>query len=553
MNPGPGRKMQPFSLQRILTTRLLATGLGLLLYCPLGFTQTPYTYYPGYRYPYPQQQQNQQPQEQRKTQQPATPQQNYRAPQQPYRQWQRPAAPAYQQGPRQSRQQQPAVEAQISSHTPFLQQNLVLTLRVISDGNLSALHPKLPAVDGLAIKLLDGPIATSGNAKNKNHIVNEYHFSVTPLRPGTLTIPPLSVSGSSASGSNQAFSVTTDKAIQLEVKPANETVRPWLPLNGLILQAYLEDVEKPEAGKPIGLAIDISAVGITGNQLPSLEPQMKTRDFRIYRESTDSKGRLSPDRRLLMGTRIERFTLVPQHGGKLQIPQLSIHWWNVDTHSAEVATIPIKQIVTRGEQSASGNPVSDLFPGASNILLWVPLIAAFLLTAGFWILAWLRQKRFIQVVEEEIAMLSIFAMNQLSDFMAWLSPIRRLQKIRLIFVSNLPRSFRLWFCVKSVNEETDPEIWTYMLRFLANKHLGLSPQLPLATLGQQLTSIHEANNRQMELLMQELDGAVYGNKPIQFEDWKKRFRQQLRPNPFRHRMLTRRVSPKKLPPLNPGV
>jgi hypothetical protein len=541
--------MQPISSNRILHNLFAIVALGLFAYGSLSVAQqAPYPYYPGYGYPYaPQRQQPQQP----KAQTPQAPaqQQGYAPQQYPYQQWTQPAAPGYQQAAPQTRQKPPSVETELSSYTPYIQQNLVLTLRVISEGNLGALQVKLPALDGVAIKLLDGPIASS-KAKS---IVNQYHYSLTPLRSGTLIIPPLSVSGNFATASSQAFTIESGDPIRLEVKPANDAVRPWLPLNGLLLQAYLEDADKPEAGKPIGLVIDISAIGITGNQLPSIEPHLKSDAFRIYREETESKGRLSPDGKLLMGSRSERFTLVPQYGGKLQIPELSIPWWNVDSDRAEITTVPIKQIVTRGELGEDDNPITDLFPGASTILLWSPLVAAFAFTIGFWILAWLRKKRFVQVVEEEVAIVGTFAFSQFRDLMAWISPIRRLQKVRQIFVRNLPRSFRLWFCVKVVDGESDPEVWTYMLRFLANKHLGISPYLPLVALGEQLAAIHDSDQRQMAQLMHELDASVYGGKPVEFDDWKKRFRQQLKPRPLQANRLKRKHSVQKLPPLNPDT
>ena len=186
-------------------------------------------------------------------------------------------------------------------------------------------------------------------------------------------------------------------------------------------------------------------------------------------------------------------------------------------------------------------------------MLWVPLIGVFLFTIGFWILSWLRKKAFVQVVEEEFALLGKFLRNRIRAFTTWLSPIRRLQKVRQIFVRNLPRSFRLWFCVKVVESETDPEVWTYMLKFLANKHLGISPQLPLIALGRELASVHGSDLRQMSALMQELDGSVYGSKPIDFTNWKQRFRKQLKPHLFRGRKATRKQTIQKLPPLNPDI
>ena len=71
------------------------------------------------------------------------------------------------------------------------------------------------------------------------------------------------------------------------------------------------------------------------------------------------------------------------------------------------------------------------------------------------------------------------------------------EKLRQLFVRSLPPSFRLWFCVRLVNHEEEPGDWTYMLKFLANKHLGIPAQLPLRELGRRLSSIHARSDHRV--------------------------------------------------------
>ena len=128
--------------------------------------------------------------------------------------------------------------------------------------------------------------------------------------------------------------------------------------------------------------------------------------------------------------------------------------------------------------------------------------------------------------------------------------------MRQLFVRSLPRSFRLWFCVRLVNHETEPEDWTYMLKFLANKHLGIPAQLPLGELGERLSSIHaRSDHRVMADLMRELEAAMYGSGTIDFPAWKRAFRRQLRPAWWRSRRLSGDSSrrARHLPSLNPGT
>ena len=76
----------------------------------------------------------------------------------------------------------------------------------------------------------------------------------------------------------------------------------------------------------------------------------------------------------------------------------------MDTAQVETETVPIRQLIIKAKWNKRRRD-PDLFPGASSLLLWIPLIGLFSLTIGFWILSWLR-KNASQVVEEEIIAVS---------------------------------------------------------------------------------------------------------------------------------------------------
>ncbi len=501
------------------------------------------------------------------------PQQNYGQPRQPYGQprqpygqpqqpFGQPGYPGYGQAPAGAYGQPaatgvrvpPEVEVEVMERHPYVQQTLIMTLRVSSPETIASIDPSIPNTPSLIFKRLgDRPSASTRVRGGQQVVTHAFHYAVTPLKEGSVQVPAISVTGSFASGADRNFVTAATAPVAIQVLPMDPGLHPWLPLHGLILEAYLEDDATPVAGQPLTLEVHVSAVGASGSQLPSLEKQLNTPGFRVYKEDSETEGQLSSNGKYLTGRRTERFTLVPQHGGKIRIPELSLAWWNVDLGRAETTTVPIKQIVASG--SALAGKTDELFPGASSLLLWVPLAAVFGVTVGFWVLAWLRHKRFVQVVEEEVAIIAAFGAERLRAFMAWLAPVRRLQRLRQLFVRSLPRAFRLWFCVRLVNHETDPEDWTYMLKFLANKHLGIQPQLPLRELGARLSAIHaRSDQRVMDGLMQQLEAAMYGGGSIDFTAWKRAFRQQLRPAWWRPRRDRRppAIGPRHLPRLNPG-
>ena len=93
-----------------------------------------------------------------------------------------------------------------------------------------------------------------------------------------------------------------------------------------------------------------------------------------------------------------------------------------------------------------------------------------------------------------------------------------------------------------------------LLKFLSAKHLGISAQLPLPQLGEEIVrhAARRADPTRVRELMVELDDALYGGKPIaNFAAWKRVFRRETRPRLFARR---RRGGPRShdLPALNPS-
>jgi hypothetical protein len=510
----------------------------MVLACSTPHAQSPYPGYQGYPgyMPYPYAPRVQQP---TPGSQPAYP--GWPAQQPAYSQQQQPTAT-----------QPPRVEVQLSDVEPYSQQSVILTLEVISSTNLSRLQPELPQTAGLIIKPIQGPVTGARNIGGSREIINTYRYALTPIKSGAMILPAIKVTGTFTGSQQKSFTTQSSGSMVIKAKPPREGVTPWLPLNGLMLQTYLEASEKPEVGKPLNLVVDLSAIGLTGQQLPSLESQLQNSDFKIYRGKNEVKGELSQDGRYLLGNRTERFTLVPLRGGRIHIPELKISWWNVDTDSAETASMPLRQLIAKGDAGPGGETDTSRH-STSDLYIWIPLAVVFATVLGFWILAWLRKKRFMQVVEEEAAVFAAFSLDQLSSFITWLSPIRRAQKVRQVVVRHLPRGLRLWFCIRLVQGEDNPSDWAYMLRFLANKHLGIPAQLSLQKLGQRLSNIHQgSDSAQMGNLMRELDTNLYSpTNDFDFSGWKRRFRSQLRPFPWRRKPSVVRTHPDRLPPLNP--
>jgi hypothetical protein len=95
----------------------------------------------------------------------------------------------------------------------------------------------------------------------------------------------------------------------------------------------------------------------------------------------------------------------------------------------------------------------------------------------------------------------------------------------------LPTPVRLWFWVRCADDEGDPGLWCKTLQFLSCRELAISPYAPLPEVAEKIIRFQPRSNpEQVRRLFRQLDGAIYGNEPIEFEQWKREFRQQVRPS-----------------------
>ncbi|MDJ0805549.1 MAG: BatD family protein [Gammaproteobacteria bacterium] len=540
--------------------------------------------YPGYRSPWqpPPGQYNYAPPDQRQT---GTPSPMPRSPglQNPYSSgWPMRQQPGYGQTPyytpaAPSNGQPPRLETRISARSPYVQENILLYLDVISSHNLKTATPELPQGGNMILQKIEGPTASRVNRKDAQNIKTSFIYQIKPLRTGRIEIPTIRVTGeqeqSGYGRTYTAFEAVSEDSLVLDVKPADPRSKPWLPLEELTLKTTLPKNTKAVAGQPISLTIEMSAVGASGSQLPSLEKQLKSDAFRVYREKTRTHTKLSRKKSKIVGRRIETFTLVPQYGGDLKLPELRVAWWNTRNNSPQHVSTPVKPLAVSGGRRGEGlfgmSKPTTLFPAGSPAAFWIPVSVIFGVIFGYWLAIWISNRK------KEEAPIPAFApltnamkkpfRNMAPAFAplgekvratrAILNPVTRWQKIRRHLIGLLPLSIRFWYCVRFVETENDPEVWGYTLRFLANKHLDLPPRAPFSAIGKRILEFHpKADPARIKQLVHELDQSIYGDSRLDFAAWKRAFKYEIRP---RLRLLprfgakTKRVAQQQLPTLNP--
>jgi hypothetical protein len=281
-------------------------------------------------------------------------------------------------------------------------------------------------------------------------------------------------------------------------------------------------------------------------------------EFSVYLEATELEGGTTPDGRFLTGRRLERYTLVPQYGGKLHVPAVRVPWFNLSLGRQETTELPIRQIVAEGPPSPEPQlrmKSPDIVPsGKAGWLFWAPLFLLIPVMLGYAVMVFSPPPPVGSRTAAPGAAEPGRVAGALGRLFAAVSPWRLAEWLRPRVASALPVAARLWFCLRIVEREDDPEDWAMLLKFLSAKHLGISAQLPLPELGEEIVrhAARRADPTRVRALMVELDDALYGSKPIaDFPAWKRRFRRETRPRLFARRARGSRPI-RDLPALNPS-
>ncbi|MCG6942998.1 MAG: BatD family protein [Thiohalocapsa sp.] len=453
----------------------------------------------------------------------------------------------------------PRLEVLVNERHPYVQQNVLVRLRVVSTGNLATASPELSGYEDVLFDQLEGPTTSTRGSGNSQEIVNEYILTMTPLRDGPMEIAPLRVKGTLAGG--VPFEAVAREPIQLDVLPPMATVRPWLPLRSLHIDAQLTDVEGMTRGRPATLTVELEAEGAAGDQLPSVESMLRSEDFRVYREQTIANTRLADNGRTLVGKRIEVYTLVPHSGGRLQLPEIRLNWWNVETASREASSEPIQVFKVAGKSGPFGFANSTRARAAADWQkYWLPVAGLALLLLGYWGGVWLRGRvpageraplwprvRHVAGVGARLAGRGLVVVGRA------LNPMPLLRGLGDALGSLAPRSTRVYQCAKAADSENEPAAWCLAFQRNACRRLNADAREPLPRMADRITALRPgANREQVQALMQALDRALYNRSDIDFPRWKRDFRRALRPGTGAiGSLISDRVRRARLPELNP--
>lgn len=260
-----------------------------------------------------------------------------------------------------------SLEGSVEPAKGYVGQQFDYTLRLYYAVNLSDGQLGDPTVEGAEVRRVGSDANYRVNRGGRQFSVVERHYAIIPQRAGALQVQPPSFQGTAIDPSDiDAFfgggqpvnAVARPVTINVAARPAAAGDGAWLPARDLQLTLDgLPPDGRARVGQALNLRMRVQATGLPFEALPVLSlPHIDGVDVYPDKANTGSGARGA----WITGWRQQDFAVVPNRPGVLHIPEVTLHWWNVETDTAQVATLPAHDIQVEGT-AATATPAT---PGA---------------------------------------------------------------------------------------------------------------------------------------------------------------------------------------------
>lgn len=311
------------------------------------------------------------------------------------------------------------METSVIPKEAFIQEQFVYTIKLYFSRSIGNAYLTPPDMPDAKITTNGQDIIYSVTKKGRYYRVLERSYLIAPEKTGSFKIDSPVLKGYLESTGDRydmySFSAHNVRPIKIVGPSQNVMVKPkpvnftgqWFPAKKVTLkESWNPGVPMFREGEPVTRTIEVSAIGVTGEQIPSLDvPQSPS----INSYAQTAKRETNTDNSQQIGQLKQDIVYIPTASGKVTLPAISVKWWNSNTKKQEVAKLPAKVIQVLPALNPPSNPPAlsasprsqvpsqvikspESPPGKSH-LIW-PLIAvtAILLWVITMIL-WRRQSR----------------------------------------------------------------------------------------------------------------------------------------------------------------
>jgi hypothetical protein len=276
------------------------------------------------------------------------------------------------------------VEAEVNSagKQTYVQQQIPYTVRLYYDGRLQEGELSAPKPQNAVVEQLGEDTSFSTVHNGLQYNVIERHYVISPEKSGSLYIPPATFRGriavpqprkrNSQPGSlmeeflgNSPFAnnpffnnsplnsgffgghsgkpvAARSRPVTIDIKPRPATAsHNWLPAEAVTLSdSWTENPPQFKAGEPVSRTVAIQTKGLSGSQIP--QPDIAApANARLYPDTPQQESRT--DGKTIYGVRTQTLTYIPDAQGTLDVPALTLNWWDTRHDKAASTTLPAWQ------------------------------------------------------------------------------------------------------------------------------------------------------------------------------------------------------------------
>ena len=241
------------------------------------------------------------------------------------------------------------LETEVNKESVYVQEQLLFTIRLFY--TISGIrNPQFTELDmpETVIQLIGSPNQYERLIDGVRYGVYEMRYVIFPQRSGPLEIPDILFRGEVTDGSsNFVFrNLNTQRVtayiegmtIDVKERPvAAQNEENWLPATSITLEeSWDRDISELQVGETITRTITMVAEGLDGAVLPPFSPE-EIKGANLYPEPPEIERTFVEGR--IVGTRIETTSIVPTQAGIIDIPPLSVPWWDINTDEIRYTTI----------------------------------------------------------------------------------------------------------------------------------------------------------------------------------------------------------------------
>jgi len=258
------------------------------------------------------------------------------------------------------------IEAEVEDKAPIIGQQVLLKVKIYTRLQISSAQLSEPRTVGFESEFqqLGQTARYSSVVGGKNYTVLQQNYLFTPQTAGQGTLEPIIFQADTGRGSNRIFSpFDQGERIKLQTAPvvisiAAEPSTPhqlWIPAKALKISSQIANGPY-KVGEPINLTIVIEAKNQIAELLPLL-PLAKQTGFKSYADKPIFEN--SPTKDGIDGRLTQKYAIIPQKEGLINLPEYTVQWWNTETNRFETSKIPARQIKVTAAQAQMADRTRD--------------------------------------------------------------------------------------------------------------------------------------------------------------------------------------------------